>query len=121
MISLHVPFSNETRHFINARTLEQAKDGLILINTSRGGVVDERALASSLESGEVAAAGLDVFESEPLANEARLRKFPNVVLTPHIGAHTEEALARASEEAVSSLIAALTGDENHKGRINSIP
>ncbi len=117
ILSLHVPLTNETRHYINARTLEQAKDGVILINASRGAVVDERALMASLDSGEVAAAGLDVFETEPLAPQSRLRKLDNVVITPHVGAYTEEALARASDMAVTALIAALV----HGERQNPIP
>ncbi len=111
ILTMHVPLTKETRHFINARTLEQARDGLIFINTSRGPVVDERALLASLDTGEVAAAGLDVFETEPLAAQSRLRKIESVVLTPHVGAFTEAALTRASEMAVEALILALVQGE----------
>ena len=117
ILSLHVPLTHETRHYMNARTLEQAKDGVILINASRGAVVDERALMASLDSGEVAAAGLDVFETEPLAPQSRLRKFDNVVITPHVGAYTEEALTRASDMAVTALVTALV----HGKHQNPIP
>lgn len=103
ILSLHVPLTNETRRMIRTETLELAQDGLILINTSRGQVVDESALVTALESGEIAAAGLDVFEHEPLARDSRLRKWPNVVLTPHIGAYTDEAFARASSAATKAL------------------
>jgi D-3-phosphoglycerate dehydrogenase / 2-oxoglutarate reductase len=104
IISLHVPLTKETRHIISRGTLEHCKDGFVLINTSRGQVVDEGALVASLESGQITAAGLDVFEHEPLARDSVLRKMPNVVLTPHLGAMTEEALAKASELAALAII-----------------
>lgn len=104
ILSFHVPLTRETRHMLNPGTLEHCKEGFILINTSRGEVVDEGALTAALTSGQIAAAGLDVFEHEPLARESRLRKMPQVVLTPHVGAFTDEALRRASELAVYSLI-----------------
>lgn len=104
ILSLHIPLNAETRRFIRAETLEQTHDGLIFINTSRGRIVDESALISALESGQVLGAGLDVFENEPLARDSKLRKMPNVLLTPHIGAHTEEAYLKASTIAAQKLI-----------------
>lgn len=104
ILSLHVPLNSETRHMIRADTLELTQDGLILINTSRGSVIDESALVTALDSKQILGAGLDVFEHEPLARDSRLRKMPNVLLTPHIGAYTHEAFARASYLAVNKLI-----------------
>ena len=103
IVSLHVPLTKETRHIISHGTLEHCKDGFILINTSRGQVVDEGALISALENGQITAAGMDVFEHEPLSRDSRLRKMPTVVLTPHVGAMTDEALSMASELAALTL------------------
>ncbi len=111
ILTLHVPLNDETRRFIRAETLEQTHDGLIFINTSRGRVVDEGALIAALESGQIIGAGLDVFENEPLSRDSRLRKMSNVLLTPHIGAHTEEAYAKASLHAAQKLINFLNSGE----------
>lgn len=104
IVTLHVPLNKETKHMICEGALAHCQHGVVLINTSRGSVVDERALISALDSGQIRAAGLDVFENEPLARDSRLRKYPQVYLTPHIGAYTEQALARASSEAVDILL-----------------
>lgn len=104
ILSFHVPLNAETRRMIRAETLELTKEGVILINTSRGQVIDEGALVSGLDSGQIWGAGLDVFEHEPLARDSRLRRMKQVVLTPHIGAYTDEAYAQASFQAVQSLV-----------------
>lgn len=83
IVSLHIPASPETRHIINADALKMMKPSALLVNTSRGALVDEAALADALSSGEIAGACLDVFEREPLPPESPLRGFPNVILTPH--------------------------------------
>jgi len=96
-VSLHVPVSAETRHMINAETIERMKPGARLINCARGGLIDEDALLVALESGRIMGAALDVFESEPPADR-RLVEHPRVVSTPHLGASTLEAQERVGTE-----------------------
>ncbi|KQU69087.1 MULTISPECIES: hydroxyacid dehydrogenase [unclassified Rhizobacter] len=100
VVSLHVPLLDSTRHLIDARRLTAMKPGAVLINTARGGVVDEAALAEALRDGHLAGAALDVFETEPLPAGSPLAGCPNLLLTPHIAGVTAEA-----NERVSSLIA----------------
>jgi len=90
-ISLHVPLTDQTRNMIDAATLAKLKPGAVLVNCARGGIVDEAALAAALASGRLGGAALDVFESEPPAAGHPLLGLDNVVLTPHLGASTEEA------------------------------
>ena len=89
IISLHAPLSPETRHLINAETLKYFKPGAFLINTSRGGLVDEAALVSALKTGRLGGAGLDVYEFEP-ALAAGLKELENVTILPHLGTATLE-------------------------------
>lgn len=100
VISLHVPLTTQTRHLLDARRLAQAKRGAIVINTARGGVVDEEALAISLREGHLGGAAIDVFATEPLAAGSVFAGVPNLLLTPHIAGVTEE-----SNDRVSHLIA----------------
>src|ERR1700736_3156800 len=90
-ISLHTPLTTETRHLLDAGRLQKTRRGVRIINCARGGLIDETALAAALQSGHVAVAALDVFESEPLPAESNLRAQPNLILTPHLGASTAEA------------------------------
>jgi D-3-phosphoglycerate dehydrogenase len=90
-VSVHVPLAETTRGLIGRDQLARMKRGARLIHAARGGIVDDRALCDALESGHLAGAALDVFEEEPLPADHRLRRLPNVVLTPHIGASTHEA------------------------------
>ncbi|CAN5716607.1 phosphoglycerate dehydrogenase [soil metagenome] len=106
-ITLHTPLTSETRHLLNAERLAKTKRGVRLINCARGGLVDEAALAEALQSGQVAAAALDVFETEPLALDSPLRDLPNLVLTPHLGASTAEAQESVGIEIAQSIRAAL--------------
>lgn len=94
-ITLHVPLTDETKHLINEQRLGLMKKTACIINTSRGAVIDERALYKALKEGKIAGAALDVFEVEPPTNMA-LIQLPNVVCTPHIGAQTVEAQELAS-------------------------
>lgn len=94
VVSLHIPATPETRHLINAETLAHMKRTAVLVNTARGSIVDEGALYEALSCGRIGAAGLDVFESEPLTTESPLVTLPNAVLTPHISAGTRDALTQ---------------------------
>jgi D-3-phosphoglycerate dehydrogenase / 2-oxoglutarate reductase len=111
VVSLHAPSTPETRHLINASTLSVMKPGAILINTARGALVDELALANALKSGHLAAAGLDVFEHEPVKPDNPLLQLENVVLTDHIASHTWSGHHRLYEMAVIHLLQALRGEK----------
>jgi (S)-sulfolactate dehydrogenase len=100
VVSLHIPLDDSTRGFLGRERLARMKRGAILINTARGGVVDEAALAEALQAGRLGAAAIDVFEEEPLPAGAPLCSAPNILLTPHIAGVTVE-----SNERVSGLIA----------------
>jgi len=100
VVSLHVPLVDSTRNLIDATRLARMKPDAVLINTARGGVVDEAALAAALRAGRLGGAALDVFDDEPLRAGSPLAGAPNLILTPHIGGVTRE-----SNERVSSLIA----------------
>jgi (S)-sulfolactate dehydrogenase len=95
-VSLHVPLTRDTRHLITARRLERMKRGAVLVNTARGGVVDELALADALKAGHIGGAALDVFETEPLPARSPLAGVPNLILTPHVAGVTRESNARVS-------------------------
>lgn len=105
-ISLHCPLTPETRHLIGERELQQMKPEAVLINASRGPVIDEPSLIRALSEGWIAAAGLDVFEQEPLPTDSPLMKMENVILSPHSASQTAEGMEprwRASLEAVQAL------------------
>jgi len=106
-ISLHTPLTAETRHILDAARLQRSKRGVRIINCARGGLIDENALLKALQDGHVAAAALDVFETEPLPAESPLRGAPNLVLTPHLGASTAEAQESVGIEIAHSIRAAL--------------
>lgn len=117
-VSLHVPFTTETRHLIGARAFERMKPRAILVNTSRGAVVDEAALVSALQAGRIASAGLDVYEHEPAIHPGLLG-LPNVVLTPHIGSATAETRSRMSEAVAEDILRVLRG-EAPKSPVNRV-
>jgi len=107
VVSLHVPLDASTRKLIDARRLRSMKPGAVLINTARGGVVDEAALAQALRDGHLAGAALDVFEREPLAAGSPLAGTPNLILTPHIAGITREANERVSRMIAERVAAVL--------------
>jgi D-3-phosphoglycerate dehydrogenase / 2-oxoglutarate reductase len=106
-ISLHTPLTNETRHILDAARLQKTRRGVRIVNCARGGLIDEAALTSALQDGRVAAAALDVFETEPLPDDSPLRSAPNLILTPHLGASTAEAQESVGIEIAQSIRAAL--------------
>ncbi len=106
-ITLHTPLTPETHHLLDAARLAKTRRGVRIINCARGGLIDEAALAEALQSGQVAAAALDVFETEPLPTDSPLRQLPNLVLTPHLGASTAEAQESVGIEIAQSIRAAL--------------
>jgi len=95
-VSLHVPLNEKTRNLIGEKELRLMKKSAVLINTSRGAVVDENALVRALKEGWIAGACLDVYRKEPLPGDHPLLSLPNVILTPHLGASTEEAQREAA-------------------------
>lgn len=107
-VVLQVPYSPETHHLIGAKELKLMKPTAILVNSTRGGVVDDAALVAALKSGVIRAAGLDVFENEPSLNPGFL-ELDNVVLMPHIGSSTEATRRAMAMTAAENLVAALTG------------
>ena len=109
IITMHLPHNNSTHYIVNEETINQMKDGVLIISAARGGVIDERALLAGLDSGKVAGAALDVFETEPPGDDP-LPKHPKVIATPHIGAQTKEAQLRAGYDIVSEVVAALDGN-----------
>ncbi|KPU63507.1 3-phosphoglycerate dehydrogenase [Thermococcus sp. EP1] len=110
VITIHVPLLESTYHLINEEKLRLMKPTAVLINTSRGPIIDTNALVKALEEGWIAGAALDVFEEEPLPKDHPLTKLDNVVLTPHIGASTVEAQARAGIEVAEKVVKVLKGE-----------
>jgi glyoxylate reductase len=108
IVSLHCPLTDATRHLINAAALTKMRPTAFLINTARGAIVDEAALVRALDRGDIAGAGLDVFEREPVVHPG-LKQRANVVLVPHLGSATIDTRERMALRAVANVEAALTG------------
>lgn len=110
VLSIHLVLSASTWHLLGASELAQLKSSAYLINTSRGPIVDEAALVAALHSGQIAGAGLDVFDHEPLPLEHPLRRLPNTVITPHLGYVTEETYRVFYGQAVENILAYASGE-----------
>jgi len=108
-ISLHAPLTDETRKLVGAGTLAKMKDGVYLVNTSRGGLVDEDALAGAVRSGKVAAAGLDVLTSEPPQHGNPLVGLKNVVITPHTSFFSNDSIAELKHKAALNMVEVIQG------------
>jgi D-3-phosphoglycerate dehydrogenase len=108
-LSIHVPLTPDTRHLMDERTLKLCKSGCRIVNTSRGGVIDEEALANALHQGIVAGAALDVFEEEPLPSDHPLCQAPNALLTPHIAGLTQESQEDTSLQVAQGVLDVLNG------------
>ena len=110
LVSLHAPLTPETRDLIGAAQLAAMKDGAVLVNTSRGPLVDVDALLQGLRDGAIAGAGLDVFDVEPV-DAARLEGVPNLVVSPHMAYYSEEALQESQRKATTQIVKVLQGQE----------
>lgn len=109
LVILHLPLTPETRYIIDAKALAGMKRGAMVVNTARGGLIQEEALAEALSSGHIAGAALDVFETEPLPQESPLRKAPNVLLSPHAAWYSNLAVNRLQALVADEITRALQG------------
>jgi D-3-phosphoglycerate dehydrogenase len=110
-ISIHAPLTEETRHLINEAALKKMKSTAVIVNTSRGAIIDTTALAKALEDGEIFAAGIDVFEKEPLPVDHPLVSVPNVILTPHLAWYSKESTRDLQTGAAMEVKRVLSGDQ----------
>src|SRR5208283_2633802 len=108
-ITVHLPKTPDTEGWLNAEAFAKMKDGVRILNVARGPLVDDAALQAALDSGKVGGAALDVFPSEPITDYPLFSGYPNVVVTPHLGASTAEATDRAGYQSAEQVLAALTG------------
>jgi glyoxylate reductase len=109
-LSVNVALTSDTRNLLDRAAIARMKPGAVLVNTARGGIVDEQALADALREGRLFAAGVDVFSHEPVEADNPLLKLPNVVLAPHIGSASQRTRERMAALAADNLIAAIAGD-----------
>lgn len=111
IVSLHIPLSPETRNLIDRAAISRMRDGAILVNVSRGGLVDETALAEALTAGRLAGAGLDAFAREPLPADSPLMNIPSVLLSPHAGHYSRESYRETVYKAFADVARVLRGEE----------
>ena len=111
ILSMHLPLTDDTRHFVNATTLAQLRPEAILVNTSRGGLIDTHALAEHLQGGRLGGAGLDVFEQEPLPVDHPLRFAPNTILTSHTAWFSQASVPRLQRMAAEEAVRVLRGEK----------
>jgi len=109
-ITVHMPLTAETKGMISMKEMREMKDGVRLINCARGGIIDEADLAAAVKEGIVAGAAIDVYTSEPMAEDNPLRNVPGIILTPHLGASTVEAQIGVSVDVSEGILAALKGE-----------
>ncbi|MEM3676453.1 MAG: NAD(P)-dependent oxidoreductase, partial [Thermoplasmataceae archaeon] len=109
VVSLHIPLSPETFHLIGEKEISMMKPTAFIINTSRGGIVDDQALLEALRKNMIRGAGLDCLEHEPMRKDEPLAQMYNVSITPHIGGTTEESYSRGSDQAVAEVLRYLEG------------
>ena len=117
ILSLHLPATTETKHFVNAARLAQMKKNAIVVNTARGPLIDTVALASALQSGVIAAAGIDVYEKEPVEKDNPLFACPNALLTSHVAWYSESSIPRLQQLAAEEIVRGLRG-EPLKNQVN---
>ncbi len=111
IISIHVPLSKETKHLVGANAISKMKDGVMIVNTARGGLIDTEALIDAMKSGKVLAAGLDVLETEPLKDpDAEILKLENLIITPHAGANTVEAYSELQRRVADTACRVIKGE-----------
>ncbi|MFB0557949.1 MAG: 2-hydroxyacid dehydrogenase, partial [Candidatus Bathyarchaeia archaeon] len=110
IITLHLPYTPKTHHMISRREMGLMKDGVYIVNTARGKVMDQEALIEVLKVGKVAGAALDVFEVEPLDPESPLASMDNIILTPHLGASSMEAMRRMAIQVAEGVLKVLRGE-----------
>ncbi|MGK7867498.1 hydroxyacid dehydrogenase [Falsiroseomonas sp. E2-1-a20] len=109
IVTLHVPSNPQTRHMVDAQFLARMKPGAVLVNTARGTVLDQSALEASLRAGHLSAAGIDVFEEEPVETPLSLLSAPNLVMTPHVAASTAQGLRRMALDSAGAVLACFAG------------
>lgn len=110
IISLHMPLIEQTHHLVNTERMKQMKTSAILINTSRGGLIDTKALATALDNDDIAFAGIDVFEAEPMEQDHPLRACKNAVLTPHMAYYSAASIVRLQRYAAEEVERSLRGE-----------
>ena len=114
IIDIHLPLTKDTENIINEKSISKMKDGVILINTARGGLIDEKALMEGLDSGKVFAAGLDVNKTEPINDDNPLLAYENIILTPHMGWGPVETRERLLHIGISNIQSFLKGESKNK-------
>ncbi len=120
-VSLHLPLTDQTRHLIGRREIRRMRPGALLVNVSRGGLVDEEELALALADGHLAGAGLDVFEIEPLPQSSSLRSAPNLLQSPHVAWYSDSSLRRLSEWTIADVVSYATRQHVSHGRLAVAP
>jgi len=107
VISLNCPLTDETRHLVNRASIARMRDGAILVNTGRGGLIEDGALIEALASGKIRAAGLDAFQSEPMTGDHAWRDVRNAILSPHVGGVSEDAYVNMGTAAARNVLEVL--------------